>query len=88
MTIEFISSKKRKRNILILGVILVIVIVVSLSLLKKGPASKPIIPELVKPSFEINYEILKDSLLEKLQIPVQIPAFEGEAGRENPFLPY
>jgi len=54
----------------------------------------------VKPSFlapssppqarkvEINFEVLKNPLLQDLQPFEEIPPFEGETGRENPFLPY
>ncbi|MCH8741425.1 hypothetical protein IH779_00830 [Patescibacteria group bacterium] len=54
----------------------------------------------VKPSFlspsslpqekktEINFEVLKNPLLQDLQPFEEIPSFEGETGRENPFLPY
>lgn len=37
---------------------------------------------------EINFEVLKNPLLQDLQPFEEIPSFEGETGRENPFLPY
>jgi len=40
------------------------------------------------PKVEINFEVLKNPLLQNLVSFEEIPPFEGEVGRENPFLSY
>ena len=37
---------------------------------------------------EINFQALKTPFLKELQPFEQAPVFEGEIGRENPFIPY
>jgi len=41
-----------------------------------------------KKTIEINLKVLESPALQELQIFEEIPPFEGEIGRENPFLPY
>jgi hypothetical protein len=48
------------------------------------PVSKPAPPREIK----INFDILKNPILEKLQPFEFIPLFEEKPGRENPFTPY
>lgn len=38
--------------------------------------------------FEINFDIFQNPLLKQLQLIDKIPAFEGELGRDNPFIPF
>jgi len=44
-------------------------------------------PSLVK-KIEIDFETLKSPDLEELQLFEKTPPYEGEIGRENPFIPY
>ncbi|MEA3292892.1 MAG: hypothetical protein U9P88_00190 [Patescibacteria group bacterium] len=37
---------------------------------------------------KINWNVLEDSRLEKLLLFEKVPLFDGELGRENPFIPY
>ena len=54
---------------------------------KYQPASLPV--EMSTPAGpEINWEALSDQRIKELYPFEEIPAFEGEVGRENPFLPY
>jgi len=51
------------------------------------PASPvPLPPK--KKTIEINLELLNNAAFQKLQSFEEILPFEGEIGRENPFLPY
>jgi hypothetical protein len=46
-------------------------------------------PEIERlPVIKINFEVLQSSLLQEFQLFEEIPPFEGEIGRENPFLSY
>ena len=53
---------------------------------------KPVsVPEVSGPALreiKINFDILENPLLKKLQPFIGTPSFEGEAGRSNPFISY
>ena len=58
-----------------------------LGFFRKGMPSVPMVVE--KPAkIEINWGILGNKKLEELEPFGQINPFEGEVGRENPFIPY
>jgi hypothetical protein len=89
MPITFIEPKRRKYYLILLVIAVVIgvlFLVWNLFFLRApvSVVSKPSPPQEIK----INFEILKNPLLEKLQPFEYIPLFEGKPGRENPFTPY
>lgn len=91
MAVSFIQQKKRqKKMLLIVGLIAVITLLVLWFGYFREP--KEPVPEVsvVAPvrEIKINFEVLKNPFLKESQIFEQIPPFEGEIGRENPFLPY
>jgi len=51
---------------------------------------KPVPPEISEKykEIKINLDILKEPILEKLQVYPEIKPLEGAAGRENPFSSY
>ena len=88
-----ISFQEKKRRKYLITIILVAVLgIVALLIyrywyLPKKELSSPVV---VVPEKEvkINFEILESPLLKNLQPFQEIPAFEGNLGRENPFKPY
>lgn len=56
------------------------------------PRVKPILPAVPEPKkpekLVINFGLLEDPKIKELQPFEEIKPFEGEIGRENPFLPY
>ena len=88
MPIAFIEPKRRKQYLILLLVVIVIgalFLIWNYFFLKLVPSiSKPAPPREIK----INFEILKNPILEKLQPFEKIPPFEEKPGRENPFVPY
>ncbi|OIO45672.1 MAG: hypothetical protein AUJ24_00185 [Parcubacteria group bacterium CG1_02_36_42] len=88
MPIAFIEPKRRKQYLILLLVVIVIgalFLIWNYFFLKPAPSiSKPAPPREIK----INFEILKNPILEKLQPFEKIPPFEEKPGRENPFTPY
>ena len=89
MAITFPQQKKRQLYlILVLGVfILITLIVIWYGFFLKRP--NILLPETLRPqTIDINFKALDDPRLEELQSFKQISSFEGEAGRENPFIPY
>ena len=84
------SRKKEKKVILIILALLIVGGVMGGFILTRKQASQLILRlETPKPNPpEINWGILEDPRLEKLQNLIQIPPLDEEPGRENPFLPY
>lgn len=90
MAITFVEKRRRLKYLFSVLVILILITVLILwrgFFAKEKPVLPPIKTEPVK-KIEIDDKILKHPLLEKLQLLETIPPFEGEVGRENPFLPY
>jgi len=90
MAITFFQKRKIQRYLIpvFIGAFLITGIIIWQGFFKK---EEPPLPEEVLRPFKkikINFEILKSLLLEELQPFEEIPPFEEEIGRENPFLPY
>lgn len=85
-----IQEKKGKNYLISLGIIIAILIclaiiwIVFFSKAKEAPSPVIFEPKEIK----INFEILKNPALEKLQLFEYIKPTEEEIGRENPFIPY
>ena len=88
MAITFgVHRKKEKKQIIIIAILVVVGVLVVMFIMKLQPASLPV--EMSNPEGpEINWETLSDERIKNLQPFEEIPVFEGEVGRENPFLPY
>ena len=91
MVITFVEKRKRQK---ILISALVIVVLITLFVLGQELFKRPIV-EIETPAFEItyrkviiNFQLLENPLLKELQPFEKISPYEGEIGRENPFVPY
>lgn len=94
------EKTKRQRNLILIfvGVILITSLIIYFGYFKKEKAlpTEIQIPEIVPPvlpkereKIEIDFEVLKNPILERLQLFEKIePAKPEEVGRENPFQPY
>lgn len=91
---DFTSSisigPKKRRRYLIFGLILIIFVIVFLiwNFFLAGPSEPSLFQPILPPEIKINFEILESSALNELQLYEEISPFEGEIGRENPFIPY
>lgn len=90
MAITFLEKRKRLRY---LFPILAIIVLITAIVIWRGffVKEKPVLPPIEKApakKIEINFETLKNPLLQELQTFEEIPPFEEEVGRENPFIPY
>ena len=90
MAIIFLQQKKTQRNLILvfLAVIVITALVVWQGFLKeeqKLPFGGLLFPQ---KEVEIDFGVLESSSLEALESFSEIESFEGELGRENPFLPY
>ena len=93
MPISLLEQKKKRKLLLpILGGVMALTLIVLWANFFKKPAAPPLLPlaTAVPPSQKINidWETLKNPILEKLESFDVIPPLPGSYGRKNPFLPY
>ena len=91
MAIDFLQAKKQQRYlILILALVIFAILIIVWQGFFKAPAvsltplATPALPQKVI----INWSTLQAPQLKELQVFEEISPFEGEIGRENPFIPY
>lgn len=84
------QQKKQRYLILVLAVVfLATTIVIWLGLIKRKEMGREAIEEpYLRREVKINFEVLKNPVLEELQPFEEIKPFGEEIGRENPFRPY
>jgi hypothetical protein len=98
MAITFLKEKKKQKHLIYIfvGIIFAILIIIWLGFFKKPQPPITKVPTEVSKTgekIEINFKILENKILEnpifkELKDFEKTPPLEGEAGRENPFLPY
>jgi hypothetical protein len=88
MAITFQEKIKKQRNLILvfLGLTLAMAFIFWRGYFYKEEPEKDISLKHFK-KIEINFDVLDSPLLNELQPMDKIPAFEGEIGRENPFIP-
>ncbi len=89
MAITFQKQIKKQRNLIFIFVILILIIIIILWLgfRTEEEPSEILISKRLK-RIEINLEVFQNPLLQQLQLIDKIPGFEGDLGRENPFIPF
>jgi len=88
MAITFVEKAKRQRYLIF---VFSLVILITAFILWRGYfAEKPPEKPILKPSrkIEIDFEVLKNPILEKFQPVEKIEEIKEGIGRETPFLPY
>lgn len=97
MAEDFVSQKKKQRNLII---ILLLVFAVTIGVLFQGffTGGDEVLPEeesyVKKPEIKLDFDILEDPIFDNLNSFPEIEPFQENAttgeviGRENPFLPY
>ena len=94
MAITFIEKRKRLRYLVfvflaVLAAIIIIFLWPNISGYFPGVKQWALPPlEITEERIEIDFEVLKHPLLEKLQLFPEIEPFTEEVGRENPFIFY
>lgn len=93
MAITFLEKRKRLRYLfpILAFVVLITIIVLWKGFFIKKEGSNQITPEsLNQPAkkVEINLETLRNPLLEEFQPFGKVESFEGEVGRQNPFISF
>lgn len=85
------DQKKQRYMILVLALIIcAILAVVWLGFLRPQPTSTtpPISTVLNKSKVKVDWGTLENEQIKALQLFMDIPAYEDEIGRENPFISY
>lgn len=93
MAITIIQEKKKQRYlILVLSLIIFAILFVVWLGFSRSKATPPVSvsPSAIYtfPQVKINWQLLENIRLEPLQPFEEISSFEGEFGRNNPFIPY
>lgn len=90
MAIDFIQQKKKQKYLLlIVGVMIVVILIVLwFGYFRKAKPGIEIVPAEELREIKIDFDVLKNPFLKEMQSFEKAPAFEGDVGRENPFLPY
>lgn len=92
MVTNFREQKKKQKYLLgVVGIVILTIAGVMYFGLFKGEGGSGVIDmALVNPinEIEIDFSVLDNPFFEKIKPFETIPDYEGEIGRENPFLPY
>lgn len=91
MPVDFFQEKKKQRYLILIFtlVVCVTVLIIWLGFFRNSKQIEPVFPPvIIQPKINVNWDILKDTKVNELEKFQQIPVFEGEAGRSNPFMPY
>jgi len=88
MPVDFIQERKKQKNLAIALVIMFIIagFILWFGYFKKAPVAPVVIPTALE--LKINFEVLENPFFEQSELFEKPPPFEGEKGRNNPFLPY
>lgn len=90
MAVDFVEKKKKQKYLIliILGILVVTGLVLWFGYFRE-PAEISLEQEvfITKKNIKIRYETLEDPLLDILTPFQTTPPYEGELGRENPFIP-
>ncbi len=90
--VDFIEEKKKQKRLvyLVIAVLLTTFLVIWFGFFRKLEVGLPKPPSaaLEFEKVEIDFSLLENPLLKELEPFEGIERFEGQAGRENPFLSY
>jgi hypothetical protein len=89
MAITFQEQIKKQRNFIFIFVILILMIIFILwwGFRTEEEPSEILISKRLK-DIEVNLGIFQNPLLRQMLLIGKTPVFEGDLGRENPFIPF
>ncbi len=93
-SVNFVEEKKKQKRLI---VVLIIIVLVTIVILKrdyfskeggKGFFSQSSVSVVNYPEIKIDFSVFDNELVKNLSPFERISQFQGEKGRDNPFLPY
>jgi hypothetical protein len=89
MALIFQEQIKKQKNLIFVffSLTLITAFIIWFGYFRKEESVEELISEHFK-KIEIDFNILQNPLLKEFQFIEKIPPFDGEIGRENPFVPY
>ena len=91
MAITFLEKRKKLKSLIPIFVIVIFITGIVIwrgFLVKEKPSLLEEIPKPVFKELKIDFPTLESPGFEELQLFEKTLPFEGETGRENPFIPY
>ncbi len=91
MPIDFIQERKKQKYLIaiVLAVFVITGVILWFGYFRKPePVLEEVPPLIGVKEIKIDFSVLENPFLQQLQPFEQVSPFEGEIGRENPFLPY
>lgn len=89
MAITFDKQKQRQNYLVIVLIVsLLIAFFIWWVFLKPTNIVEPPLTSFVPATIQINFDVLKSDELNALNVFPEVPQYEDQAGRDNPFLPY
>ncbi len=90
MDFTFFQQRKNQKYLIfvLMSALLLISIVVWQVVISREKEKKVGEPRVLPPQIKIDLEILENPVLKEFHVFEKIKPFEGEIGRENPFVPY
>jgi len=91
VAITFLEKRKRLKSLIPIFVIIIFIIGIVIWRGFFAEEKLPALEEILKPAFKelkIDFPILESPGFEEFQLFEKTLPFEGETGRENPFIPY
>lgn len=90
MPISFSEKGNRQKYLILFFIVIVLVTIFVLrkNIFKTAVSVSPTTEVFLPQNIEINFEVLKNPKLKELQLPEPEKPFEGQVGRENPFVSY
>jgi flagellar basal body-associated protein FliL len=90
MAITFSQGKNKQRNLILIAVLIIAAVFAIVYWIFSGNSPGEAESEQVATfkTIEIDFSLLEKEAIKNLKLLSDIEVFQGEIGRENPFIPY
>ncbi len=90
MPIDFIQERKKQKylTLILMAVFVITAVILWFGYFRKPKPVSENAPVGSIKEIKIDFDVLDNQFLQESQVFEKAPSFEGEIGRDNPFLPY
>lgn len=90
MSADFIKERKKQKYLIVISglVVLAAVFVLWFGYFREPEVSFEIVPIVTVKEITVDFSIFEHPFLQEFSLFEDVPPFQEERGRENPFLPY